>query len=63
MNYDIKKIHHWCNEVHSTYLTDRERSNDRLLKTLSGLISMSHGSRILEKNFYKINSITKSVKS
>ena len=62
INYNFKKINHWRNEIRST-LTDRERSNDRLLMSLGGMQSVTHGYGILEKNFYKINSMTKSVKS
>ena len=62
INYNFKKINHWRNEIRST-LTDRERFNDRLLMSLGGMQSVTHGYGILEKNFYKINSMTKSVKS
>ena len=53
MNYDIKKINHLRNKIQFTYETDIERSNDRLIK------SLSNGSGILEKKFYKLNSVAK----
>jgi hypothetical protein len=56
INYNFIKISRWRNKIQSTYLGDRERSNDRLLMSLGGLETMSRGYGILEKNFYKINS-------